>query len=191
MISAIPEPALTLLGRLLEGSGHRYSVVVVGGAALLLRGLITRATVDVDVIAMPAADGDTNLRPPDEPLPEPLQRAVAVVAAELELRRDWLNTEVKAQWRTGLPEGMHERLEWREYGGLRVGIAGREDLIGMKLYAAADGTSTGKHFQDLLAIAPTDSELDHAEPWVRTQDASEIFAATVTEVIHSVRAHRS
>lgn len=50
MISAIPEPALTLLGRLLEGSGHRYSVVVVGGAALLLRGLITRATVDVDEV---------------------------------------------------------------------------------------------------------------------------------------------
>ncbi|MDZ4257661.1 MAG: DUF6036 family nucleotidyltransferase [Gemmatimonadales bacterium] len=191
MIHTIPEPALTLLGRLLEGSGHRFSVVIVGGAALLLRGLITRATVDVDVIAMASSDEAAELRPPDEPLPEPLKRAVAVVAAELELPGDWLNTEVKAQWRTGLPEGMVQRLEWREFGGLRVGIAGRKDLIAMKLYAAADGTPTGKHFQDLLAIAPTDGELDSVEPWVLSQDASEIFATTVTEVVRSVRAHRS
>lgn len=191
MIHTIPEPALTLLGRLLEGSGHRFSVVIVGGAALLLRGVITRATVDVDVIAMASSDEAAELRPPDEPLPEPLRRAVAVVAAELELPGDWLNTEVKAQWRTGLPEGMGQRLEWREFGGLRVGIAGKKDLIAMKLYAAADGTPTGKHFQDLLAIAPTDGELDSVEPWVLSQDASEIFAATVTEVVLSVRAHRS
>lgn len=185
-----PEPSLALLGRILQGSGHRFGVVVVGGAALLMRGLITRATVDIDVIAMTSPDGAMQLQPPDDPLPEPLQRAIAVVAEELGLPSDWLNTEVKAQWRTGLPEGMHERLDWRDFGGLRVGIAGREDLIAMKLYAAVDGTPAGKHFQDLLVMAPEDAELDRVEPWVRTQNASEVFATTLTEVVQSVRAHR-
>jgi hypothetical protein len=87
---------------------------------------------------------------------------------------DWLNTVAALQWRQGLPPGLADRVEWREYGGaLRVGLVGRYDLIFFKLYAAADaGRSDGVHLNDLLSLEPTLDELSAAEAWIRTQDVS-------------------
>ena len=42
------------------------------------------------------------------------------------------------QWRMGLPPDLGARVTWRDFGSLRVGIAGRRDLIWLKLFAAAD-----------------------------------------------------
>lgn len=190
MIFLDPDPALRLLGQLLAGTGHHFGVVIVGGAALRLRGDITRATVDVDVIAMVDPGDRSRLTPPEPEFPAPIRRAVAVVAEELGLPGDWFNAEVGAQWRTGLPPGFAAGLSWQQYGGLLVGIAGRQELIAFKLSAAADGTPTGKHFQDLLVLAASDAELEFAAQWVRTQDVSEEFDLTLTKVLHSVRHQR-
>ena len=48
----IPEKSLALLGTLLAGQNERVGIVIIGGSALLLRGDITRATQDVDIIAL-------------------------------------------------------------------------------------------------------------------------------------------
>lgn len=82
--------------------------------------------------------------------------------------------------------GLGERLIWRDYAGLRVGLVDRQDLVFFKLYAAADHTGPGSvHYQDLLALRPSPSELENAAAWIATQDASEGFARIVDKVIRS------
>jgi len=46
------EAALTTLGKVLASRGTRYEVVVGGGGALSIMGLITRPTKDIDIVAV-------------------------------------------------------------------------------------------------------------------------------------------
>ncbi len=157
-------------------------------------GVLSRATTDVDILAFADADaeGALHLRAPDEPLPLPLEIAARTVAADLGLDPLWLNTGPASQWRTGLPPGLGERLHWRTYAGLVVGVTDRYDLIFFKLYAAADDVGTGSvHFKDLVALAPTDSELDAGCRWVKSQDPGPDFAQVVSKVIQHVRTNRA
>ncbi|MGH7427712.1 MAG: hypothetical protein ACREJ4_05060 [Candidatus Methylomirabilaceae bacterium] len=97
--------ALEATGALLPRRGQTAAIVVVGGTALNLLGVVERFTGDVHVIATatPRREGlPENIRPPD-PLPAPLAEAVATVARDLGLPPDWLNTTVGGQWKTGLP----------------------------------------------------------------------------------------
>jgi hypothetical protein len=185
--------ALRLVGELLQARGHRFHIVVTGGAAVNLLGLVSRATTDVDILAFAGegSEGRQHLHPPDEPLPAPLLKAAATVAVDLGLDAQWLNTGPASQWRTGLPPGLETRVQWLDYGGLAVGLVERYDLVFFKLYAAADDTGPGSvHFQDLLALKPTVEELNAAGSWVRQQDPSDALATTVSKVIEHVRLQR-
>jgi hypothetical protein len=165
-------------------------IIVVGGTALNLLGIVERTTRDVDVLAVvkgKAQPGGVVLTPPD-PLPEPLRQAIVTVARDLGLSGDWMNTVVGLQWQTGLPPGLERRLHWRRYGGLTVGLADRYDLIFFKLYAAADsGGPSSVHFQDLLSLRPTEGELSAAATWVREQDPTPEFSDILQQVIEHVR----
>ena len=191
-IAAI-ERGLAAVGELLAADGVEVGVVVVGGTALNLLGIVQRTTSDVDVLAVLRGGSHPTgeaLMPPD-PLPEPLQRAIARVARDFQLPVDWMNTMVSLQWQTGLPPGLAGRLHWKRYGGLRVGLADRVDLIFLKLYAAADsGGPTSVHVQDLLALHPAAQELEAAAAWVREQDPTPEFASILAEVMAYVRARR-
>jgi hypothetical protein len=44
--------ALEMLGEFLEHKGLHFELAIVGGAALLLRELISRSTLDMDVVAI-------------------------------------------------------------------------------------------------------------------------------------------
>lgn len=184
------EEALHAVGGLLRAEGAQASIVVVGGASLSLLGLVPRTTRDVDVIArVEATAGQVAAGPlvPPEPLPEPLTRAIRTVARDFGLPPDWVNTDVALQWRSGLPPGLEEGLTWRRYDALRVGLVGRRALIALKLFAAVDGGPGGVHFQDLVALGPSDCELKEASAWVRTQDASGVFEQMVGEVVELVQ----
>ena len=188
MTDAIPlERALTALGELLAADGESARLVAVGGAALRLLGLVDRTTTDVDVIArVPSSARGREVEHP-EPLPAPVVRAAAAVARDLGLPSDWLNTEIAAQWRTGLPPGLGDDLTWLRFGGppggLELGLVGRQTLVALKLFAAVDRGPKSVHFQDLRALAPTRSELDVAAAWVRTQDESPVFGDMVDQVV--------
>lgn len=188
------ERALQAAGELLRAEGAEAAIVVVGGASLSLLGFLSRTTRDVDVIARlrNPEDGDatTRLLIPPAPFPEPLARAVRTVARDFGLPVDWMNADVALQWRSGLPPGLADDLAWRRYSALRVGLAGRSSLIALKLFAAVDGGPRGVHFQDLLALHPTDGELEEAAAWVRTQDASAVFVQMVGEVVALTREKR-
>ena len=116
------ERALHALGDLLAARGERFGIVVLGGAALNLLGVVERATRDVDVVALAPGGRRARLERPD-PLPAPLVSAVSRVARDLGLAPDWLNAGPGSQWETGLPRGLRGRLEWRRYGGLDQVVA--------------------------------------------------------------------
>lgn len=127
---------LTRVGDLLVSEGQTCSIVVLGGAALNLLGIIEGSTRDVDVVAVghPAGERPTYIGPPEDQLPAPLRRAVAVVARDLGLPLDWMNTGPALQWKQGLPPGLETRVHWKlygdaEYGGLSVGLVDRLDLV--------------------------------------------------------------
>ena len=184
--------ALRALGEILASQGEHAAVVVVGGTALIMQGFVARATRDVDVIAI-------SLDPPErkrkaieapEPLPESLVRAIARVARDYNLPDDWMNTTVGLQWKTGLPPGFEERIHWEQYDGLWLGLADRYDLIFLKLYAAADSEgSSSVHYQDLMALQPTNEELDAAARWVRSQDPSTPFARILDQVLEHAKSN--
>jgi hypothetical protein len=191
MLTRVLDPALAAVGELLEKERTEVALVVVGGATLNLLGLIDRTTQDVDVIAraeepigVPA-----RLAPPD-PLPNALQHAILRVARDFGLAPDWINTAIARQWSQGLPPWLPHDITWRRYGGLHVGLAGRRTLIALKLFATVDQSVRSVHAQDLLALNPSDAELEEAASWVVTQDASESFPRLVAEVVEHVRAHR-
>lgn len=186
--------ALQALGELLEARGEHFAIVVIGGAALNLLGIVDRATVDVDILAFARATGDDaspSLFAPPEPMPASFRNAIDQIAGDMGLPRTWLNTGPALQWAQGLPPGLERRVEWERYGALEVGLASRYDLIYFKLYAAADSTGPrSKHFQDLIALRPTDAELQEAAAWVREQDVSPAFHDVLQIVIDHVSAIR-
>ena len=107
--------------------------------------------------------------------------------AGLALDDDWMNWDVALQWKTGLPKGFESRVDWRQYNALWVGIAGRLDLIYLKLYAAVDDVGpASRHYTDLLALGPTEEELEAAAGWIKTQDPSPAIEQTLAEVVRHV-----
>ena len=175
---------LAALGELLDARGLRYELVLIGGASLLLRGVIARPTKDVDVLGAREASGEIVRL---EALPEPLARAVADVGLAYGLAPDWLNLGPASLLDLGLPDGFEERLDAARSGGLVAWIAGRFDLACFKLYAAVDHwPSRGRHLADLRALAPTSRELRAAAEWATSHDPSPAFAANLAALLGSL-----
>ena len=173
------EVALSQLGRLLAARGQHFSVIVIGGSALLMGGWISRPTVDVDVVGL----GDRANLEKARPLPQALLDAVEDVAAAQGLPATWLNSGPTDLLDWGLPQGFFDRCETRFYDGLTVRVAGHLDLVCTKFYAVADQGSTGRHIDDLRALSPSNDDLRFAAEWARTQDPSDAFAAIADQVL--------
>ena len=170
---------LAALAEQLTVRGVHYTLAIVGGSALLALELVSRATQDVDVVAIVEAGQLLTA----EPLPDALLDAAHTVARDFGLQSDWLNPGPTTLLDLGLPEGFHERAERRTYGGgLDVLFASRLDQIHFKLYATVD-QGAGKHLSDLRALAPTGQELLDAAAWSRTQDPSEGYLAVLQRVL--------
>lgn len=159
------------LGEQLAARGQRVELVVIGGSGLLALGLTSRATRDVDIVAL--LSGRVLAKP--RPLPPGLIEARDQVARDFNLPEDWLNAAPADLLDFGLPDGFVDRLERRDYGdALTVHLASRYDQIHFKLYAMVD-QGAGKHEADLRALEPTRDELLAAARWTRTHDPSEGF----------------
>lgn len=178
------EEAFKRLGQYLEAVGAgELRLVIVGGAALNLLGLVSRTTTDADVIAV--EEGGTLVAPNN--LPPALLEGVVIVAASLRLPEDWLNTGPSLQMRYGLPPGFRERLTWLDFNPLRVGLASRKDLVTLKLFAAADHwPARGVHYSDLIALRPVLGEMLSAAEWAKTQDAGAEFPRLIDAVVARV-----
>lgn len=165
------EHALAALGGLLAGRGLGYEVYAIGGGALQLLGFITRLTKDIDLVGLVEDGKIVSARP----LPPALRKAIVDVAGLLEISDGWMNVGPASLLDLGLPEGALARAIPRRWEGLVVDLAGREDQIHLKLYAAVDQGPSSKHFQDLVQLDPRPDELLAAARWTRTHDPSEGF----------------
>lgn len=162
---------LTALGERLALAQTRVELVVIGGSALTILGLVERPTRDVDVVAL--LDGG-ELRSA-RPLPAEVVEARNAVAADFEVSEGWLNAGPADLLQWGLPDGFVARLTRQDFGPyLTVHLASRVDQIHFKLYALVD-QGAGRHEEDLRALAPTLDELRAAARWTITQDPSEGF----------------
>jgi hypothetical protein len=180
------EEVLRTLGDVLEQRRQSAGILVVGGGSLLLLGLISRPTADLDVAGL--VDGSRYVRA--RPLPEFLQAAARDVAQLHELSPSWLNDGPADLLDFPLPEGCQDRVHIRHYGTLEVHIPDRQDLVCLKLYAAVDLGPASKHFQDLLALRPSDDELDIAATWCSGTDGSNGFAADLEGAVNQLRSER-
>lgn len=173
------EDLLNALGDQLAAQGERYTLAVVGGSALLALGFVSRATRDVDVLAI--VEGREFVSA--QPLPVALLDAAHTVARDFGLSREWLNPGPTSLLDLGLPAGFDKRAQRRAYGpALEVLFASRIDQIHLKLYATVD-QGPGKHLNDLQALAPTEQELLDAARWSRTHDPSEGYHSTLAQVL--------
>lgn len=117
-------------------------VVVIGGAAAILRGWLARATADIDVAA--AQPGLTTFR-----------RKIAAVAESRGLPEGWMNDGAKAFARV-LPPDYVEQLEHvGTFGHRTVRTISRRDLVLMKLFGMR-----AEDVEDLRTLAPTREELE-------------------------------
>lgn len=162
------EHALANLGELLESRGQSFELVAVGGSSLMLLGLISRPTKDLDVVAR-VVDGQ--YESPD-PLPPELVEACEVVGDNLGLGDDWLNPGPAALLADGLPPGFEQRVHTQHHKGLTLHLADRFDQICLKLDAVIFDDPESRHLADIKALAPSPDELRRAYPWVANRDAS-------------------
>jgi hypothetical protein len=170
---------LSALDEQLASAGERYELVVIGGSGLLALGLIERSTRDVDLLALRAGNELNSAKP----LPSALEAARDRIARDFTLPTDWLNPGPTGLLELGLPEGLIDRLERRDYGdSLTVYFASRYDQIHFKLYALVD-QGPGKHEADLRALSPTEEELLAAARWSTSHDPSEGYAQMLRRVL--------
>jgi len=171
--------------RLAENHAEPVELVVCGGSALILSGLIQRTTRDVDVVALIRH----GVLCAPAPLPADLKRAIREVAEDLNLPDDWLNNgpsrDEGGLFQMGLPEGFANRLKHTTYGDrLSVHVIDRIDQIYFKLYAAVD--RGGYHITDLLALHPTAEEIMQAAHWAMTHDVSDGFVMVLRRLLRSI-----
>lgn len=178
--------ALTSLAiRLEENKAEPIELVVCGGSALILTGLIARTTRDVDVVALIKKG---ILCAPD-PLPPELERAAQEVAQDLNLPATWLNNGPSrgegGLFQMGLPAGFADRLRHQSYNErLKVHFIHRIDQVHFKLYAAVD--RGGYHITDLNALTPTPEEILTAARWSMTHDVSAGFVFVLKKLLQGI-----
>lgn len=165
------EEALSTLGEVLASRGAAVDIIAVGGGALSLLGLISRATKDIDIVALMREGQLVSATT----LPAELEQARDDVASTLGLPVDWLNAGPTQLLDFGLPDGFEKRMVTRRYHGLTVHLAGRRDQVFFKFYAAVDRGPRSKHVVDLQQLKPTNEELVAAAKWARGHDPSPSF----------------
>jgi len=169
---------LDALGEKMEFRNCRpIGLIVCGGAALHIHGLIDRVTIDVDVVALGAKQGGVVVAyQAARDFPVDMQDCIAEVSEDFGLDApQWVNTGPRDLFVTGLPDGAEQRLTCEEFGSrLSIYWMGRVDLVCLKLYAAAGHSGRlQQHRDDLNRLRPTYEELDRAIRWTLMQKSGQ------------------
>ncbi|HEY2900258.1 MAG TPA: DUF6036 family nucleotidyltransferase [Polyangia bacterium] len=169
-----PRKTLTAFDQYLAAAKLRLDAVVIGGTALNLLGIVSRATDDCDI-----------LHPSLPPVITAAARAFAVDVRSRGqvLADDWLNNG-PASLANQLPVDWQTRLRPVFSGtAIQLRCLGREDLLRSKLFALCD---RGIDIGDCLALAPTRDELRTIGPWVEAQDTNPNWPAHVQATLDDV-----
>ncbi|MGK5084476.1 DUF6036 family nucleotidyltransferase [Bdellovibrionota bacterium FG-1] len=138
--------------------GQAFEAVVIGGAALIVMGIISRDTIDVDCL--------------DPKIPDEILKHAAnfrTSAPNLRLHEKWINNGPDSLIRD-LPHDWRTRLVPIFKGeSLHLLTLGRLDLLKTKLFAFCD---RDQDLQDCMAFKPTQKELDSCIDWVSQRDGN-------------------
>lgn len=128
-------------------------VVVVGGAAAILTGLLPdRVTLDCDVVSHAPRDAWGAL-----------EAAARSVTREQQLPADWFNAETETLAHR-LPDGWRQRsIVVGEFGPMTIVAIGRRDLIAMKFIAGR-----AEDIEDLRRLAITSEDADFVRAYLGT-----------------------
>lgn len=178
------EHALTVLGRRMALDGAPdMEVLCCGASALCMLGLLSRSTMDVDVLGVVVQDRDLD---PCEDFPEGMERAIANAGLELGLADDWFNGSASSLLKRGVPKGTLERslAHRRTFGPcLTVRFLDRRDQIALKLFAAMNPADGIRHLKDLEEISPLEEEVSHALAWMGGWESSAAFRAKLKALV--------
>ena len=181
------EHALTVLGRRMALDGAPdLEVLCCGASALCMLGLLSRSTMDVDVLGVVVQDRDLD---PCEDFPEGMERAIANAGLELGLADDWFNGSASCLLKRGVPEGTLERslTHRRTFGPcLTVRFLDRRDQIALKLFAAMNPADGIRHLKDLEEISPLAEEVSHALAWMGGWESSAAFRAKLKVLVEGL-----
>jgi len=158
------EEYLEALGSIMESeSMEPLDILVCGGMALILQGLIDRRTRDIDGIALVVErEGAYVLKKPH--LKKAVKEAIRRVASVYGITPNWLSFQARTLLDDGLPRGIVERAEVRRYGEkLTVRLISRYDQVHLKLKAAI--SREGPDAGDILEMRATDEEIAAAARW--------------------------
>ena len=163
------ERALSLLGQLIDATeANPITLLVCGGASLIVLGQVKRTTHDIDILTYFLNEplDQINLERRTE-LPPEIKRLMKRISADMDLNDNWLNLGPSSLVQIGLPEGLLSRVHSKRYGkSLTALYLNRLDQIHMKLYASLSGDE--RHVQDLMILKPTDREILQAKQWIKT-----------------------
>lgn len=178
------EHALTVLGRRMALDGAPdIEVLCCGASALCMLGLLSRSTMDVDVLGVVVRDQDLN---PCEVFSAEMERAISNAGLELGLANDWFNGSASRLLERGVPEGTLERsFAYRKTFGpcLTVRFLDRRDQVALKLFASMNPVDGIRHLRDLEEISPEADEISHALAWMGGWKSSDAFRAKLKKIV--------
>ncbi len=145
-----------------------FECVVIGATALNLIGVVTRETVDCDVL-------DPKI--PTEILAASVKFAALENIPQEQIKDSWFNNGPESLIRD-LPPGWRLRLvEVYRGKALVLHTLGRPDLLRSKLFAFCDRATD---FKDCVARAPTETESSECLQWVCDRDMNPDWPTHVT-----------
>ena len=143
-----------------------YSCVIIGGAALTLLHIISRATKDIDVLT--------------DRIPDDIDQAARDFARTAALSEHWFNSG-PSDLMQHLPRGWQTGLQLIFQGeALTLYTLARLDLIRVKIWALCDRQ---KDLPDVIALAPTVDELDAVAVWLKPLDANPQWPSYIDSII--------
>ncbi len=181
------EVFMLLNNRLELANSEPISIVICGGSALIFIDAVQRITRDVDILGI--IENKKIINP--DPMPLHLKEAALQISVDLGMDENWLNTAPKDLLKYGLPKGCINRLQEKKYGRiLTVYFVSRFDQIHFKVYASVD-SGPGRHVEDLLALKPTEEEMEKAARWAMTHDTSENFKILLQDMLRKLKYERA
>jgi len=163
---------IRLLKRLDEALVHSLEVYLVGGANLLARNLISRGTMDMDVIW------------PEEFSQEVIE-AITSIAREERVYDKWINTMPSSDAQF-LTKGWKKRCDMFFSGEhLTVLLVSRKDIVGLKIAAAMDRDRDDA--RDLLEMKLSEEEWDFGHRWARNYDGNPDWAGQIDLLVEELQ----
>jgi hypothetical protein len=138
-----------------------FEATIIGGAALIVLGIVDRQTKDVDCL--------------DPKIPQNIKAAsveFSKLYPELKLQEDWLNNGPDSL-KSDLPKDWSMRVQEVFKGkALKITALGRSDFLKTKLFAYCDRQID---LSDCIAMRPSHAELAESLAWVLDRDVNELW----------------